>query len=185
MNSTTDRPDFATATTCDRSSLTISDRATIARVLTWDRCASVQAHEVITIAVTNGIVQVTNLATKKWGRLITTQTIHTTNKYAKRACPIFSSSASVKLTGGRAALLSVDTFKLILQLSRQQVDEDVAYVEQLEQKLEKDSNEIKIARVSKIYPLGRKIQLLKTFCPIGRDPFAQLSASDEDQEVAA
>lgn len=149
MNSTTDRPDFATTTAnCDYSPLNQSDRATIARVLTWNRCTEVQAHEVITIAVTNGIVQ-------------------------------------VKLTGGRAALLSVDTFKLILQLSRQQVDEDVAYVEQLEQKLDQDSNEIKIARVSKIYPQGRKIQLLKTFYPIGRDPFAQLSASDEDQEVAA
>ena len=184
MNCTTTYSAITTTRTyCDLFELARSDRTTIARVLTWDMCTKVQAHEVITIALNNGIVQVTNLAIKKWGRLITTQTIYTTDRYAKRACPIFSSSASVKLTGGRATLLSADTFKLILQ--QQQVDEDVAYVEQLEQKLEKDSNEIKISRVSKIYPVDRKIQLLKTFYPVGRDPFGQLSASEEDRKVAA
>ena len=155
---------------CDRSPLTQRDSITIARVLTWDMCAQVQAHEVITIAVNNGIVQ-------------------------------------VKLIGGRTALLSVDTFKLILEQQRQQLDEDVAHIEQLEQKLEKDSKKIKLARVGKIYPLERGIQLLGTFYPVNRDgraqvvngkilsgfmttinaqnPFAQLSASDENQEVAA
>lgn len=55
-----------------------ADHATIAQVLTWDMSVDVQPHKVITIAVTNGIVQ-------------------------------------VKLTGGRAALLSVGTFKSILE----------------------------------------------------------------------
>lgn len=117
--------------------LTQRDRTAIASVLTWEMCGEVQAHEVIRIAVTNGIVQ-------------------------------------VKLTGGRAALLSVDTFKLILELSRQQMDEDVTHIEHLEQKLEKDSNRIKIARVRKTYPKGQENQLLATFSSVGRDGKSQV-----------
>lgn len=159
-----------TPTYCEVSPLTQRDRITVARVLAWDICTDVQAHEVITIAVNNGIVQ-------------------------------------VKLIGGRTALLSVDRFKLILEQQRQQLDEDVAHIGQLEQKLEKDSKKIKIARVGKIYLIEGGIQLLGTFYPVNRggkaqvvngkllsgfrattnaqNPLAQLSASDEDQEVEA
>lgn len=49
-NSTTDRPAIATTQTyCDYSELTQSDRTTIARVLTWDIGADVQAQEAIRI----------------------------------------------------------------------------------------------------------------------------------------
>lgn len=170
-NFTTDRLDFATTRTyCEVSPLTQVDRTAIAQVKTWDMCAGVQAHEVIRIAVTNGIVQ-------------------------------------VKLTGGRAALLSVNTFKLILELSRQQVNEDVAYIEQLEQKLEQDSNGIKVACINKIYHWGKgfnysvrfpqwveigraqvvKGKLLSGFraMTIAQNALAQLSTSDKAQEVAA
>jgi hypothetical protein len=133
-------------------------------------CIDVQPHEVITIAITNGIVQ-------------------------------------VKLTGGRTALLSVDTFKSILKQQRQQLDREVAIVEQLEQRLEKDSNEIKLVAHGKIYPMWRGIQRKSTFYLVGKNwnwqvindeassgfkaattvqnPFAQLPTSDEDKEVAA
>jgi hypothetical protein len=133
-------------------------------------CTDVQAHEVITIAITNGIVQ-------------------------------------IKLISGRTALLSVDTFKLILEQQRQQLDREVAIVEQLEQKLEKDSDEIELTRVGKSYLVWQGFQCKNTFYPVGRDwnwqvvngkprsrfrtaftaqsPFAQLPTSDEDKEVAA
>lgn len=76
---------------------------------------------------------------------------------------IINGIVQIKLTGGRAALLSVDNFKLILQQQRQQVDEDVAYVERLEQKLEKDSAKIEVDARGRVYRVWRGIQLLGTF----------------------
>lgn len=164
------QPIATTRPKCDRSPLTQSDCSTIARVLMWDMCTDVQPHEVITIAITNGIVQ-------------------------------------VKLTDGRTALLSVDTFKLILEQQRQQLDQEVACIEQLEQKLDKNSNEIKLVAHGKIYPVGRGLQLLGRFYQVGRDwnwqvvnekpisglrtmttvqnLFAQLPTSDENKEMVA
>jgi hypothetical protein len=131
MNSTTTLPAIATTTAkCDRSPFSLTDRTTIARVLTWDMQEEIEAHEVITIAIVNGIVQ-------------------------------------VKLTGGQAALLSADTFKLILA-QQQQADEDAAYVERLERKLEKDSAQIEVDKgEGKVYRVWFGIELLGTFYRLG------------------
>lgn len=119
-----------------RSPLSLSNRTTIAQVLTWDMHCEVSADEIITLAIVNGIVQ-------------------------------------IKLTDGRAALLSVDTFKLILQQQRQQMDEDVAYVERLEQRLEKDAASYELDRSGQVYRVWQGINLLGTFYRLGRNWVAE------------
>lgn len=108
---------------------------------------------------------------------------------------VVNSIVQVKLTGGRAALLAVETFKLILDQQRSLVDEDIAYVERLEQKIVADSAPVEVDKVGRIYRVWDGIRLLGTFYQLSRnnwvaepahaDPIENLKSASAAQAALA
>ena len=74
----------------------------------------------------------------------------------------------VLLTGPRVALVPVDTFKSILRVQQQKQEQEVAYVEQLTQRLLTQTAEIEVDKIGKIYRVWRGVKLLGIFYCIGR-----------------
>ena len=118
--------------TAQRQALTLSDRETIASVLTWDMQQHITADEIITIATVHDML---------W----------------------------IRLTRNRAVPIAVETFKSICsQQLAEQSEADVAFVMQLEARLQGNEPQIEVdSAAGGIYRVWRGLQAIGTFYRYG------------------